>query len=349
MIIGTGEMNNLKFINPAGEELLVRELPKDFSKLRYDTMYPIGEYLYRYYGTLNWRTKQSGKTPGSIFKFGDTYIVVNFDGATDIEKSFFNVRNVSIEDEDEESLENIFIAYANNYVMKNNLVIDNKKKLVDTGNAYIPELKENDDAMTRIMKLMIIHMGVVLTNHKGKFDKEYSLDNMRSAINGATVNMTITKFLAWCHLLDLDWEFRLEDNGTDELNPLSEPIVISNYNTPWIECGESEEGVFKVPLTEGEDPLKRIIKVCVIKKHMSLADYKHKGSTPHLINNMRSALRRDSRMMFPYFVYWCEVLGVDYILTLKNPKDDYVVRADVNYKSSEYMNHEVYNNSDGED
>lgn len=233
--------------------------------------------------------------------------------------------------------------------MKNNLVIDNKKKLVDTGNAYIPELKENDDAMTRIMKLMIIHMGVVLTNHKGKFDKEYSLDNMRSAINGATVNMTITKFLAWCHLLDLDWEFRLEDNGTDELNPLSEPIVISNYNTPWIECGESEEGVFKVPLTEGEDPLKRIIKVCVIKKHMSLADYKHKGSTPHLINNMRSALRRSSRMMFPYFVYWCEVLGVDYILTLKNPKDGYVVRADVNYKSSEYMNHEVYNNSDGED
>ena len=53
---------------------------------------------------------------------------------------------------------------------------------------------------------------------------------------------------------------------------------------------------------------------------------------------MRSALKRSSRMMFPYFVYWCEILGVNYTLRLINPEDDHVEEADVNYKSSDYIN-----------
>ena len=338
MFIGQGEKQAITFITPAGEELPVMRLPDNFSDLRYDTMYPIGDHLYRYRGQLGVANRQHKSEPGTILKIGDVYTVVTFDDATDAEKNIYHVKNTIIETDETDDLDVLLSQYKTNYLLKNNLVVDNKKKLMNTGEYYIPELKENDDALTRIMKLMIIHVGVILNNHRGKFDKEYSLDNMRSAINCATVNMTITKFLAWCDLLNLEWEFRLEDNGNDFKNPLLEPIVISSKEPLWIECGDSEPNIFKVPLTEGEDPLKRIIKVCIIKKHMVLADYKDKGSTPHLLNNMRSALKRGSRMMFPYFVYWCEILGVNYILRLINPEDGHVEEADVNYKSSDYIN-----------
>ena len=340
MFVGNGERNTITFMTPEGEELPVMKLPDDFSKLRYDTMYPIGEYLYRYRGQLGLVNKKYRAEAGTILKIGDVYTVVSFEDATDTEKNIFHVKNTILETDESNDLDIILAEYTANYRMKNNLVVDNKKKLMNTGEYYIPELKENDDALTRIMKLMIIHVGVILNNHRGKFDKEYSLDNMRSAINGATVNMTITKFLAWCDLLNLEWEFILEDNGTDFRNPLLEPIIISSKEPLWVECGKSEPNIFKVPLSEGEDPLKRLIKVCIIKKHMVLADYKEKGSTPHLLNNMRSALKRSSRMMFPYFVYWCEILGVNYTLRLINPEDGHIEEADVNYKSSDYMSNQ---------
>ena len=340
MFVGNGERNTITFMTPEGEELPVMKLPDDFSKLRYDTMYPIGEYLYRYRGQLGSANKKYRAEAGTILKIGDVYTVVSFEDATDAEKNIFHVKNTILETDESNDLDIILAEYTANYRMKNNLVVDNKKKLMNTGEYYIPELKENDDALTRIMKLMIIHVGVILNNHRGKFDKEYSLDNMRSAINGATVNMTITKFLAWCDLLNLEWEFILEDNGTDFRNPLLEPIIISSKEPLWVECGKSEPNIFKVPLSEGEDPLKRLIKVCIIKKHMVLADYKEKGSTPHLLNNMRSALKRSSRMMFPYFVYWCEILGVNYTLRLINPEDGHIEEADVNYKSSDYMSNQ---------
>ena len=340
MFVGNGERNTITFMTPEGEELPVMRLPDDFSKLRYDTMYPIGEYLYRYRGQLGSANKKYRAEAGTILKIGDVYTVVSFEDATDTEKNIFHVKNTILETDESNDLDIILSEYAANYRMKNNLVVDNKKKLMNTGEYYIPELKENDDALTRIMKLMIIHVGVILNNHRGKFDKEYSLDNMRSAINGATVNMTITKFLAWCDLLNLEWEFILEDNGTDFRNPLLEPIIISSKEPLWVECGKSEPNIFKVPLSEGEDPLKRLIKVCIIKKHMVLADYKEKGSTPHLLNNMRSALKRSSRMMFPYFVYWCEILGVNYTLRLINPEDGHIEEADVNYESSDYMSNQ---------
>lgn len=336
MIIGSNTDNKIRFMTPEGEDLPVREIPSDFSKLKYDTMYIIGDYLYRYYGLRNRENRNIVYKPGSISKFGDIITVSNFDNATDTEKSFYNVSNIFI-DEEEDDLDAIFTSYQNNYLMNNNLVITNKTKLIDTGNRYIPELKENDDALTRIMKLMIIQMGVVLNNHRDKFDKDYSLDNMRSAINGATVNMTITKFLAWCKLLNLDWEFELEDNGTDDMNPLPHTIRISSDEDLWVDYGEEETGIFKVPLVEGEDPLKRLIKVCIIMKHINIADYRDRGSTPHLLNNMRSALKRTSRMMFPYFVYWCEILGVRFILTLKNPADGRTISADTEYKAEDYM------------
>ena len=129
----------------------------------------------------------------------------------------------------------------------------------------------------------------------------------------------------------------LMDNGSNTINPLTEPLVIGKDIPLSCEFGESDKRIFKVPLVEGEDPLKRLIKVALIKMNVDLNDYKDKGSTPHLINNMRSALKRSSKMMMPYFVYWCEILGVDYLLTITDPSDGKTIYADVNYRAEDYV------------
>ena len=68
---------------------------------------------------------------------------------------------------------------------------------------------------------------------------------------------------------------------------------------------------------------------------MCLIDYKDKGSTPHLLNNMRSSLKRNGRMMIAYFISWCEILGVDFHLRVINPEDGVMYEADGNYRADD--------------
>ena len=139
MFVGNGERNTITFMTPEGEELPVMKLPDDFSKLRYDTMYPIGEYLYRYRGQLGSANKKYRAEAGTILKIGDVYTVVSFEDATDAEKNIFHVKNTILETDESNDLDIILSEYAANYRMKNNLVVDNKKKLMNTGEYYIPE------------------------------------------------------------------------------------------------------------------------------------------------------------------------------------------------------------------
>lgn len=329
-------MGELMFIREDGTEIPVKNIPKDLTKIRMNTGYTIGDYIYQYRGVLSRETKKYLTTPGSILRIADNYVVCNFDKATDVEKRLNNISHTYWVDE-KISSEDIIDEYIYNYKMGNNLIIGNEMKLANTGELYIPELKEEDDALTRIMKLMIIHKKIVLSNYSDKTDKDYSIDNLRSGLNGATINMAVTKFLEWCKLLDLEWEFRLIDNGTDTSNPILNNLVIGTHKDLWLDINEyAEPNIFQVACNEGEDPLKRLIKVCIIEKQIVLSEYKDRGSTPHLINNMRSALKRKSRMMFPYFTYWCEILGVDFVFKLIDPLDGHIETAGVDYRQDQY-------------
>ena len=56
---------------------------------------------------------------------------------------------------------------------------------------------------------------------------EYALNNMKSGLSKST-KMTVPNFIKWCEILGLDWELTISDNGEDNINPLSETIVVSN-------------------------------------------------------------------------------------------------------------------------
>ena len=339
-IIGKG-MESLVFIIN-NEQYPIEQLT-GYTELKEGVYYLCGEYLYRYIGKCS--LAELRKEFGVIGVVANRKMVHGFEDAPDEVKELYSASNIyNKKDLTEHNSDSILESYLNNYKMNNNLVIANHRKVVNTGELYIPDLNEEDDALTRLMKLMIRHLKINRREYKSNFDKDYSFDNLVSALNGATVNMSITKFLTWCDLLQLNWKFELDDNGEDPEHPVGH-IENSNHSMATVDYGEDGNGIFKVPLSDDDDPLKRLIKVCVIKKNMVLADYRDKGSTPHLINNMRSALKRKGRMMFPYFTYWCEILGMKYLITLE--KDGYVETSDTCFQVS--LEQENYNNAHAED
>lgn len=335
MIIGANE--NLKIFLPTiGENINVKQFPLNKNELVIGCYYPIGEYVYKYIGKVD-RFRDIGVGEIAYVTLKKDYFT-NAYSENDDDRDYYHINNIKNDDcgDNDDDIDSLLSGFHDAYTSGCNIVKGRRAKSTSPDGVFAPELKSTDDALTRTMKKMITHKRLVPSEYRPNMGKEYSFDNMRSALAGATVNMTITKFLAWCNLLDLEWEFMVFDNGTDELNPLNEVIEISSHKDIVCECGAPERGIFKVPIEEGDDPLKKLIKCAIIKKHLNINDYKDKGSTPYLLNNMRSALKSKSKMMMPYFVSWCEILGCSFILRIIDPVDGTSFEANEMYRADDY-------------
>ena len=92
---------------------------------------------------------------------------------------------------------------------------------------FTPTIRPEDDFLKYIVKKAILDKKINLKNYKNRFTNEYALNNMKSGLSKST-KMTVPNFVKWCEILGLDWEMTVSDNGDDNINPLSEPINISN-------------------------------------------------------------------------------------------------------------------------
>lgn len=327
------------FIDPdTGETAKVYQIPDKKQEMVLMDYYVLGSHIYKFVGDVS----SVKDTPcGSIYILGGIYCIKEYDN--DEDKIKYGIENIK----DVTKYINITSAWkkaslsdvASSYIQNEDNIMDiNRNKLINTGDVFIPELKETDDPMERIIKLMILNIKPKLNEKRTSFDssKAYWLDNIRSALNGATKNMSVPKFLMWCELFNLDWEFSVINSMDGVMNPLSEPVTISNKKDLWVDIPEEvPKGIFYANLVEGEDPLKRLIKVAIWNKQLNLRDYKQKGSTSHLINNMRSGLKGKQKMSIPCMLNWCEVLDLIFIIKITNPE------TGVWYKSVGY---DVYTN-----
>ena len=214
--------------------------------------------------------------------------------------------------------EDIIEKYMNAWDAGRNLAARIKIDSGTGGDIYIPKQREEDSPLERILKLMIISMKVVSSEQRKKLSSDYDYDNMVSSLDGATKHMSIIKFLEWTKLLELKWEFSVFDlDGAPY--PLGKTLTITSADQGWVDITPPEDKeYFVVPLTEGEDPYKRLIKLALFTKMVPTAVYRKKGSTPHQINNMKSALRSKQKMTSDYFAIWCELLSMGSSFTLTN-------------------------------
>ena len=283
--------------------------------------YLVDDTIYEYVGNVMIRDI----VPGTIFKIGTKHYIEPHE--KDMEE-FYNVKFIVSEKDYNErlntngTLEELMASYMTNYKNKNNLIKSGNIKIVPSGDVYMPDLSPDDDPLERIIKLMLRHMKLVLNDYRGQFDKKHGLDNIKSALNGATRNMSIVKFLSWCKNFDLDWEIVFDNINSDAPAPIKLPIVLSSYNPyPWMDIPTETRDCFTVPLRDNEDPLKRGIKLALGEKQIDLKDYKSKSPTPHLINNMKSALKSSQKMTLPYCINWCEIIDLSYSFKVINRKD----------------------------
>lgn len=305
-----------------GDSYRVHNIPKERDEDAWVPMdyYIIGDHVYQYIGQS---TKLSAPE-GTIYLDGGIFYVNGYSDEDEAEKHrVCNIRDStkykSIVSWKHRALDDI----ADEYINIEDNVLDGYNILANTGSIYVPQLKDTDDPMERVIKLMVISMKIKLNEKRSSIDKEYAIDNLRSALNGATKNMSILKFLMWCDVLNLDWEFSLI-NSPDAITPkLSSPVVISNKNklTAEIPDDVDDKKIFYVPLVEPEDPLKRLIKVAIWRLQINLKEYKNKGTSSHCINNLRSGLKGKQKMSIQGMMKWCEILDLMLVIKVTNPEN----------------------------
>lgn len=309
------------FVDPLdGSVYGAHPIPRNYDDMVPMEYYVLGTHVYQFIGAVF--TKKATRE-GTIYKLNGDYYITEYESDEASER--FHEDNVISKRRYEETMQwkvrNVD-DIADQYLREHdtNLVERNRNKLLNTGDVFIPELKDTDDPMERVIKLVVLNMKLKLNERRGAFTKEYSLDNLRSALNGATKNMSILKFLMWCELLNLDWEFSLINADDNVFHPLQEPVTISNHKPLSMDIPEEvKKGIFNVPIEEKDDPLKKLIKVAIFKKVVYLKDYKDKGTTAHLINNMRSGLKGKQKMSVPCAMNWCEILDMILIIKVANP------------------------------
>ena len=317
-------MSDPIFCDPREDLVLpVVDLTNNIGELKLDTnhFYLIGDLVYRYSDS----SSPNDAAPGTIIQFGERYFIQEHD---EISAESYHERFIISKSDYEQrtrshgSLEDMARLYAKNYSVSNNIIRSGNIKITPVGDIYMPDLDENDDPLERIIKLMLRHMKPIMNDYRGQFDKKHGLDNIKSAINGATKNMSILKFLAWCESFELEWESTIDNIDNDVPHPLSFLIEMSNHEEyPWMDIPGETKDCFTVPLVKGEDPLKRGIKLALGQKLIDLKDYRKKSPTPHLINNMKSALKSTQKMTLPYFINWCEIIDLSYSFRVINRSD----------------------------
>lgn len=316
-------INDPIFCDPMTSTVLpvIELIEKDNVKLDKEHFYLVGSKIYKYTGLGS----ISSIEPGTICKLGDRYYIEPHleENLELYDKKFITSRRVYDDRINSSgSLEDMIKKYTKNYNNKNNLILSGNVKIVPSGEVYMPDLDPDDDPLERVTKLMLRHMKLVLNDFRGQFSKKHGLDNIKSALNGATKNMSIIKFISWCDTLGLEWEITFDNTSSDVPLPLSKPIVLnSKHEYPWVDIPEETKTCFTVPLERGEDPLKRGTKLVLNEKRIDIKDYRHKSPTPHLLNNMKSAIKSKQKMTLPYCLNWAEIIDIIISFKVINPKD----------------------------
>jgi len=118
----------------------------------------------------------------------------------------------------------------------------------------------------------------------------------------------------------------------DNINELSANSIfdtveenIDNFIQPSdIEIINNNSETFTPTIRPEDDFLKYIVKKAILNKKINLKNYKDRFTNEYALNNMKSGLNKSTKMTVPNFVKWCEILGLDWEMVVKDNGDDKV-------------------------
>ena len=115
----------------------------------------------------------------------------------------------------------------------------------------------------------------------------------------------------------------------------SEPEGFMNIDE--LESISTDRDIYVPIIKDTDDFLKVAIKRAIINKKINLKNkYKDKFTNQHQLTNMMSSLKGNTKMSVIYFIYWADLLGLDWNLrlydngtdTLNPSTEDIVVSSD---------------------
>lgn len=89
---------------------------------------------------------------------------------------------------------------------------------------YMPQIKNDDDFLKKIVKNTIIKKGININRLKTKTGEKYVLSNMKTALSGNT-KMSVLYFIKWMEIMDCSFEVVVQDKDTKVIDALGTPIA----------------------------------------------------------------------------------------------------------------------------
>ena len=113
---------------------------------------------------------------------------------------------------------------------KPNEVLFDEKEIEDINAAsavFVPYIKETDDFLKKVVKNVIISMGVDINRLKSKTEKDYALSNMRQALVNDT-KMSTVYFQKWMELLKCRFSIIVDNESPDIPDALKNPLIFES-------------------------------------------------------------------------------------------------------------------------
>jgi hypothetical protein len=89
-----------------------------------------------------------------------------------------------------------------------------------------------------------------------------------------------------------------------------------------IEIINNNSEIFVPTFREDDDFLKYIVKKAILDKKVNLKNYKDKFPNQYALNNMKSGLNKETKMTVTNFKSWCEILGLEWEMTVRDNGTD---------------------------
>ena len=120
---------------------------------------------------------------------------------------------------------------------------------------------------------------------------------------------------------------RYDIDNVNELSPSSIFDKVSEDVSKFVQPSDIEiinnnSEIFTPTIRPEDDFLKYIVKKAILDKKINLKNYKDRFTNEYALNNMKSGLSKSTKMTVPNFIKWCEILGLDWEMTIKDNGDD---------------------------
>lgn len=191
---------------------------KDAAYMRQDN-----DWVYVYRGDISEsKAKNPAKLECGLYTVLDRSTgersVIFVDPRTSYEKETYTIDNIT--DLDFTAIMHEVSTKGDNFVSQDDISYIN-----NNSNIFRVTENDSDDFLKIAIKRAVNNKKMPVNSYKNKSDSQWGFSNMKSSLTRDT-KMSVTRFYEWIDTLGLNWELKLEDNGSDERTPLEEPIII---------------------------------------------------------------------------------------------------------------------------